>query len=279
MEISMGFIADVIKTIFLGVIQGITEWLPISSTGHLLIFNSIWPMLPNEFFDVFKVVIQFGSILAVIFLYWHRLNPWDGRKNEKQKKRTFNLWLKVLIGCIPAGVFGLILNDLIDSVLSANFVIAVTLIAYGIIFIVVEKHPKKATIKNIESMDYLTALKIGFFQCLALIPGTSRSGATILGGLYSGCTRTLSSEYSFFIAIPTMAGASLLKIVKYVHVNGMFPISQLFLLLLGTFISFVVSLFTIRSLINYVKKHDFTVFGYYRIVLGILVLLLFYVLR
>lgn len=275
----MGFIADVIKTIFLGIIQGITEWLPISSTGHLLIFNSIWPMLPNEFFDVFKVVIQFGSILAVIFLYWHRLNPWDGRKNEKQRKRTFNLWLKVLIGCIPAGVFGLILNDLIDSVLSANFVIAVTLIAYGIIFIVVEKHPKKATIKNIESMDYLTALKIGFFQCLALIPGTSRSGATILGGLYSGCTRTLSSEYSFFIAIPTMAGASLLKIVKYVHVNGMFPMSQLFLLLLGTFISFVVSLFAIRSLINYVKKHDFTVFGYYRIVLGILVLLLFYVLR
>lgn len=275
----MGFIADVIKTIFLGIIQGITEWLPISSTGHLLIFNSIWPMLPNEFFDVFKVVIQFGSILAVIFLYWHRLNPWDGRKNEKQKKRTFNLWLKVLIGCIPAGAFGLILNDLIDSVLSANFVIAVTLIAYGIIFIVVEKHPKKATIKNIESMDYLTALKIGFFQCLALIPGTSRSGATILGGLYSGCTRTLSSEYSFFIAIPTMAGASLLKIVKYVHVNGMFPMSQLFLLLLGTFISFVVSLFAIRSLINYVKKHDFTVFGYYRIVLGILVLLLFYVLR
>lgn len=275
----MGFIADVIKTIFLGIIQGITEWLPISSTGHLLIFNSIWPMLPNEFFDVFKVVIQFGSILAVIFLYWHRLNPWDGRKNEKQKKRTFNLWLKVLIGCIPAGVFGLILNDLIDSVLSANFVIAVTLIAYGIIFIVVEKHPKKATIKNIESMDYLTALKIGFFQCLALIPGTSRSGATILGGLYNGCTRTLSSEYSFFIAIPTMAGASLLKIVKYVHVNGMFPMSQLFLLLLGTFISFVVSLFAIRSLINYVKKHDFTVFGYYRIVLGILVLLLFYVLR
>lgn len=275
----MGFIADVIKTIFLGIIQGITEWLPISSTGHLLIFNSIWPMLPNEFFDVFKVVIQFGSILAVIFLYWHRLNPWDGRKNEKQKKRTFNLWLKVLIGCIPAGVFGLILNDLIDSVLSANFVIAVTLIAYGIIFIVVEKHPKKATIKNIESMDYLTALKIGFFQCLALIPGTSRSGATILGGLYSGCTRTLSSEYSFFIAIPTMAGASLLKIVKYVHVNGMFPMSQLFLLLLGTFISFVVSLFAIRSLINYVKNHDFTVFGYYRIVLGILVLLLFYVLR
>lgn len=275
----MGFIADVIKTIFLGIIQGITEWLPISSTGHLLIFNSIWPMLPNEFFDVFKVVIQFGSILAVIFLYWHRLNPWDGRKNEKQKKRTFNLWLKVLIGCIPAGVFGLILNDLIDSVLSSNFVIAVTLIAYGIIFIVVEKHPKKATIKNIESMDYLTALKIGFFQCLALIPGTSRSGATILGGLYSGCTRTLSSEYSFFIAIPTMAGASLLKIVKYVHVNGMFPMSQLFLLLLGTFISFVVSLFAIRSLINYVKKHDFTVFGYYRIVLGILVLLLFYVLR
>ncbi len=274
----MAFILDLIKTIFLGIIQGITEWLPISSTGHLLIFNSIWPMLPEAFFDVFKVVIQFGSILAVVFLYWHRLNPWDGKKNAAQKNRTFNLWLKVIVGCIPAGIIGLILNDLIDSYLSANFVIAVTLIAYGLIFIVVEKKPKKPSIHKIEEMDYKTALKIGFFQCLALIPGTSRSGATILGGLFSGCTRTISSEYSFFIAIPTMVGASLLKIVKYLSHYGLFSFSQLILLLLGTFISFVVSLLAIRSLMNYVKKHDFTIFGYYRIFLGIFVLLLFYVL-
>lgn len=273
----MSFLTDIIKTIFLGIIQGITEWLPISSTGHLLIFNSIWPMLPVEFFDVFKVVIQFGSILAVLFLYWYRLNPWDGRKNEQQKKRTFNLWTKVIVGCIPAGVIGLILNDLIDSYLSANFVIAVTLIAYGLIFIVVEKKPKRPTIQKVETMRYGTALKIGFFQCLALIPGTSRSGATILGGLFSGCTRTLASEYSFFIAIPTMAGASLLKIVKYVASNGMFSFQQFVLLFLGTLISFLVSLVAIRSLMNYVKKHDFTVFGWYRIVVGILILLLFYI--
>ena len=273
----MTFIADLIKTIFLGIIQGITEWLPISSTGHLLIFNSIWPMLPESFFDVFKVVIQFGSIIAVLFLYWHRLNPWDGKKNKAQKNRTFNLWLKVIVGCIPAGIIGLILNDIIDSYLSANFVIAVTLIAYGIIFIVVEKNPKKANIHKIEEMSFGTALKIGFFQCLALIPGTSRSGATILGGLFSGCTRTIASEFSFFIAIPTMAGASLLKIVKYIAHNGMFTGSQLTLLILGTFISFIVSLVAIRSLMNYVKKHDFTVFGWYRIALGILVIVLFYI--
>ncbi len=274
----MAFILDLIKTIILGIIQGITEWLPISSTGHLLIFNSIWPMLPEAYFDVFKVVIQFGSILAVLFLYWHRLNPWDGKKNKAQKNRTFNLWLKVIVGCIPAGIIGLILNDIIDSYLSANFVIAVTLIAYGLIFIVVEKKPKKPTIHKIEEMDYKTALQIGFFQCLALIPGTSRSGATILGGLFTGCTRTIASEYSFFIAIPTMVGASLLKIVKYFSNYGLFSFSQLILLIIGTLISFVVSLIAIRSLMNYVKKHDFTIFGYYRIFLGIFVLLLFYVL-
>lgn len=186
--------------------------------------------------------------------------------------------MKVIVGCIPAGIIGLILNDIIDSYLSANFVIAVTLIAYGLIFIVVEKKPKKPTIHKIEEMDYKTALQIGFFQCLALIPGTSRSGATILGGLFTGCTRTIASEYSFFIAIPTMVGASLLKIVKYFSNYGLFSFSQLILLIIGTLISFVVSLIAIRSLMNYVKKHDFTIFGYYRIFLGIFVLLLFYVL-
>lgn len=274
----MNFIFDVIKTFFLGIIQGITEWLPISSTGHLLIFNSIWPMLPSDFFDVFKVVIQFGSILAVLVLYFRRLNPWDSKKSERQKKNTYDLWLKVIIGVIPAVILGFLLNDVIDNVLSQNFVIAVTLIAYGIIFIVVERHPRKPGIRSIDEMDYKTALKIGFFQCLALIPGTSRSGATILGGLYSGCTRTIASEYSFFIAIPTMFGASLLKVLKYLLTVGVFSLGQTVLLLLGTLISFVVSIYAIRSLLNYVKKNDFTIFGWYRIVVGIFIIFFFYIL-
>ena len=274
----MTFLFDLIKTICLGIIQGITEWLPISSTGHLLIFNSIWPMLPAEFFDVFKVVIQFGSILAVLYLFHHRLNPWDKSKTEKEKILTYNLWIKVIVGVIPAAVIGLLLNDIIDEYLSQNFVIAVALIAYGIIFIIVEQHPKKPTIKSIYRMDYKTALKIGFFQCLALIPGTSRSGATILGGLLSGCTRTLASEYSFFIAIPTMFGASLLKVVKYLTNTGMFTLSQLILLLVGTVVSYIVSLFAIRALLDYVKTHDFKVFGWYRIILGCFIILFFYIL-
>ena len=274
----MTFLFDLIKTICLGIIQGITEWLPISSTGHLLIFNSIWPMLPAEFFDVFKVVIQFGSILAVLYLFHHRLNTWDKSKTEKEKIRTYNLWIKVIVGVIPAAVIGLLLNDIIDEYLSQNFVIAVALIAYGIIFIIVEQHPKKPTIKSIYRMDYKTALKIGFFQCLALIPGTSRSGATILGGLLSGCTRTLASEYSFFIAIPTMFGASLLKVVKYLTNTGMFTLSQLILLLVGTVVSYIVSLFAIRALLDYVKTHDFKVFGWYRIILGCFIILFFYIL-
>lgn len=274
----MTFLFDFIKTICLGIIQGITEWLPISSTGHLLIFNSIWPMLPAEFFDVFKVVIQFGSILAVLYLFHHRLNPWDRSKSEKEKVRTYNLWIKVIVGVIPAAVIGLLLNDIIDQYLSQNFVIAVTLIAYGIIFIIVEQHPKKPIIKSIYRMDYKTALEIGFFQCLALIPGTSRSGATILGGLLLGCSRTLASEYSFFIAIPTMFGASLLKVVKYMTHTGMFTLSQLVLLLVGTGVSYVVSLFAIRALLNYVKNHDFKVFGWYRIILGCFIILFFYIL-
>lgn len=274
----MTFLFDLIKTICLGIIQGITEWLPISSTGHLLIFNSIWPMLPAEFFDVFKVVIQFGSILAVLYLFHHRLNPWDKSKTEKEKIRTYNLWIKVIVGVIPAAVIGLLLNDIIDEYLSQNFVIAVALIAYGIIFIIVEQHPKKPTIKSIYRMDYKTALKIGFFQCLALIPGTSRSGATILGGLLSGCTRTLASEYSFFIAIPTMFGASLLKVVKYLTNTGMFTLSQLILLLVGTVVSYIVSLFAIRALLDYVKTHDFKVFGWYHIILGCFIILFFYIL-
>ena len=274
----MSFIIDLIKTIILGIVQGITEWLPVSSTGHLILFDSLWPLTPPEFFNVFKVVIQFGSILAVLFLYFKKLNPLDPSKSNKQKKDTFSLWGKVIVGVIPAGIIGLLLDDIIDGYLSANFVIAITLIAYGIIFIIVEKNPKPVTINKLEQLDYLTSLKIGFFQCLALIPGTSRSGATILGGLHCGCSRYVASEFSFFIAIPVMAGASLLKIVKYIMGFGFFSFSQLVLLIIGTFISFIVSIFAIRTLLNYVRKHNFTVFGYYRIALGIFVLLFFYIL-
>ncbi|WP_444294139.1 undecaprenyl-diphosphate phosphatase [Holdemanella porci] len=273
----MIFLSSIVKTILLGIIQGITEWLPISSTGHLILFASIWPLEPVTFFEVFKVVIQFGSILAVLMLYYQKLNPFDKRKLFKKRKQTLQLWSKVIVGVIPAAIFGLLLDDIIEGYLSANFVIAVALIAYGIIFILVEKNPRQEKIETIEQVDYLSALKIGCFQCLALIPGTSRSGATILGGLYCGCSRTVASEFSFFLAIPVMFGASLLKVIKYFIKVGLFNFGQLFLLLLGTFVAFVVSLFAIKALLNYVKSHDFTIFGWYRIILGIFVIIFFYV--
>ena len=274
----MIFLINIIKTILLGIIQGITEWLPISSTGHLILFASIWPIEPAQFFEVFKVVIQFGSILAVLVLYYQQLNPFDKRKTKIKKKQTLQLWSKVIMGVIPAAVIGFLFDDIIEGYLSKNFVIAVALITYGIIFILIEKHPRQEKIRTLEQVDYFSALKIGFFQCLALIPGTSRSGATILGGLYCGCSRTVASEFSFFLAIPVMFGASLLKVIKYFVNVGLFSLSQLVLLFVGTIVAFIVSLFAIKALLNYVKKHDFTVFGWYRIILGIFVILFFYVL-
>ena len=274
----MTFLINIIKTILLGIIQGITEWLPISSTGHLILFASIWPIEPAQFFEVFKVFIQFGSILAVLVLYYQKLNPFDKRKTKIKKKQTLQLWSKVIVGVIPAAVIGFLFDDIIEGYLSKNFVIAVALITYGIIFILIEKHPRQEKIRTLEQVDYLSALKIGFFQCLALIPGTSRSGATILGGLYCGCSRTVASEFSFFLAIPVMFGASLLKVIKYFVNVGLFSLSQLVLLFVGTIVAFIVSLFAIKALLNYVKKHDFTVFGWYRIILGIFVILFFYVL-
>lgn len=273
----MTFLSSIVKTILLGIIQGITEWLPISSTGHLILFASIWPLEPVTFFEAFKVVIQFGSILAVLVLYYQKLNPFDKCKSFKKRKQTLQLWSKVIVGVIPAAIIGLLLDDIIEGYLSANFVIGVALIAYGIIFILVEKNPRQEKIETIEQVDYLSALEIGCFQCLALIPGTSRSGATILGGLYCGCSRTVASEFSFFLAIPVMFGASLLKVIKYFIKVGLFNFGQLFLLLLGTFVAFVVSLFAIKALLNYVKSHDFTIFGWYRIILGIFVIIFFYV--
>ncbi len=271
----MDFI-EICKAIVLGIIQGITEWLPISSTGHLILFDKIWPMnaLP-EFFEVFKVVIQFGSILAVLVLYFHKLNPFSSRKSETEKGDTLALWGKVVVGCIPIVVVGLPLDMILEDYLSGEFVIAATLILYGIAFILIEKRRHEPTMRTLSDLTYSAAFFIGCFQVLAAIPGTSRSGATILGAVLLGCSRYVASEFSFFLAVPVMAGASGLKLLKYFLNVGMFTFSQWLLLFIGTAVSFVVSVFAIRLLLTYIRRHDFKIFGVYRIVLGIIVLVYF----
>lgn len=272
----MSAFIDFLKAIVLGIVQGITEWLPVSSTGHMILLNEFWPLTPPEFFDVFKVVIQFGSILAVLVLFFHKLNPWSPKKSARQKQATFQLWLKVIVGCIPAGIVGLALDNVVDRYLSTPLIIAVTLIVYGVIFIWAAHHPRKPSITTLGQLTYKDAFKIGCFQCLAIIPGTSRSGATILGGMYEGCSRPIASEFSFFIAIPVMAAASLLRVVKFMLKGPGFTGLQIGLLVTGTLVAFVVSIVAIRALMNYVRNHTFEVFGWYRIALGILVLILFY---
>ncbi len=271
----MDFI-EICKAVILGIIQGITEWLPISSTGHLILFDRIWPMTSSpEFFEVFKVVIQFGSILAVIVLYFHKLNPFSPQKSISEKKDALELWKKVIIGCIPIVIVGLPLDMILEDYLSGEFVIAATLIIYGIGFIVIENIVHKPTMRSLEALTYRTAFLIGCFQVLAAIPGTSRSGATILGAVLLGCSRYVASEFSFFLAVPVMAGASSLKLLKYFLKVGMFTGGEWLLLMIGTFISFIVSVFAIRMLLSYIRKHDFKVFGVYRIILGIIVILYF----
>ncbi|MCI8850088.1 MAG: undecaprenyl-diphosphate phosphatase [Erysipelotrichaceae bacterium] len=271
----MDFI-EICKAVILGIIQGITEWLPISSTGHLILFDRIWPMTSSpEFFEVFKVVIQFGSILAVIVLYFHKLNPFSPQKSISEKKDALELWKKVIIGCIPIVIVGLPLDMILEDYLSGEFVIAATLIIYGIAFIVIENIVHKPTMRSLEALTYRTAFLIGCFQVLAAIPGTSRSGATILGAVLLGCSRYVASEFSFFLAVPVMAGASSLKLLKYFLKVGMFTGGEWLLLMIGTFISFIVSVFAIRMLLSYIRKHDFKVFGVYRIILGIIVILYF----
>lgn len=271
----MDFI-EICKAILLGIIQGITEWLPISSTGHLILVDKIWPMTSSpEFFEVFKVVIQFGSILAVLMLYFHKLNPFSSRKTLREKQDTFALWKKVVVGCIPIVIVGLPLDMILEDYLSGEFVIAATLILYGIAFIVIENRPQHPTMRTLEDLSYRAAFLIGCFQVLAAIPGTSRSGATILGAVLLGCSRYVASEFSFFLAVPVMAGASGLKLIKYFLKVGMFTGSEWLLLFIGTFVSFVVSVFAIRMLLSYIRKHDFKIFGVYRIVLGLIVLVYF----
>ncbi len=271
----MDFI-EICKAVILGIIQGITEWLPISSTGHLILFDKIIPMASSpEFFEVFKVVIQFGSILAVVLLYFHKLNPFSSRKSEQAKREALALWRKVIIGCVPIVIVGVPLDMILESYLSGEFVIATTLILYGIAFIVIESRPKRPSVQSLDDLSDKTAFLIGCFQVLAAVPGTSRSGATILGAVLLGCSRYVASEFSFFLAVPVMAGASGLKLLKYFVKVGMFSFGELGLLLIGTFVSFIVSVFAIRMLLTYIRKHDFKIFGVYRIVLGVIVLVYF----
>lgn len=271
----MMIIIELLKTVLLGIVQGITEWLPISSTGHMILVDAFLPLtvytdpiVNKEFVDMFMVVIQFGSILAVLLLYFNKLNPFSTSKSAEQKKGTWVLWSKVLVAAIPAAIVGLLFDDIIDALLYNPLTVAITLFVYGVLFIVIEKTKKKPTIKNLDDLDYLTALKIGGFQMLALIPGTSRSGSTILGASIVGCSRKVASEFSFFLAIPMMFGASLLKIIK---LKMSLDLIGIVILLLGMVVAFFVSLVAIKSLLKYIRKHDFTAFGYYRIVLAIII--------
>ncbi|MBQ6558799.1 MAG: undecaprenyl-diphosphate phosphatase [Clostridia bacterium] len=266
------FIFEFIKSIILGIVEGITEWLPISSTGHLILMNGV--MNNYDTFtssDLFLYVIQLGAILAVVTLYFHKLNPFSPTKTKREKRDTWQMWFKVIVACVPAAVIGLILDDYMESI-ETWYVVGAMLIIYGIAFIVVENMNKKKTVNSMGDMTYKTALMIGMFQVLSIIPGTSRSGATILGATLIGCSRAVAAEFSFFLAIPVMFGVSLLKIVK---AGLMMPFSDWMILLAGMVVAYVVSLYAIKFLVSYVKKHDFKAFGWYRIILGIVVMLFF----
>ncbi len=274
---------EILKVILLGIIEGITEWLPISSTGHILLFDEILPLNISprkEFMEVFKVVIQLGAILAVVVLFWKKLFPFSMRKKEGKNKLNadmgiLSLWGKVIVACIPAGVFGLLFDDLLEEYLQTPLVISITLIVYGVAFIWIENRNKTRTlgVQTTAELTYKQALYIGLFQVLSLIPGTSRSGATILGALLIGITRPVGAEFTFFLAIPVMLGASALKILKFILDFGTFTGVELGYILLAMAVAFIVSMIAIKFLMNFVKKHDFKVFGWYRIGLGVLVIL------
>lgn len=278
----MQLLLDFFKTIVLGIVEGVTEWLPISSTGHLIIFQDLMQFENSEnitenFSSMFEVVIQLGAILAVLVIFWKKLNPFTRDKTAVQKKETFSIWGKVIIGCLPAAILGFLLDDWLDEHLYNSVTVSITLIVYGILFILVEWYnsKRKPQVTSLAGMTYLTAFFIGAFQVLSLIPGTSRSGATILGAILIGCSRYVAAEYSFFLAIPVMFGASGLKIVKFLADGQTFSGEQIFILITGMIVSFIVSMFAIRFLMNFVKKHDFKIFGYYRIIIGLILIILF----
>ena len=270
------FIIELLKAVFLGIVEGITEWLPISSTGHLILVNEFLNLRRSkDFIDMFNIVIQLGAILAVMVIYFKRLNPFQPGKTAREVQLTWQLWLKVVIACIPSAFFGLLLDDWMEAHLSNFFVVAIMLVVYGIAFIWIEDRNRRVEPKvtDLARMSYKTAFYIGLFQVLSIIPGTSRSGATILGGIIVGTSRSVAADFTFFLGIPTMFGYSGLKAVKYFIDGNTLTGGQVAILLVASVTAFVVSLFVIRFLMNYIKKHDFTVFGKYRIVLGIIVLL------
>ena len=268
---------EILKAILFGIVEGITEWLPISSTGHLILLDELVKLKVSEaFYEMFQVVIQLGAIGAVIVLFFHKLNPFSPKKNQSQKNKTWSLWFKVVAAVLPSAVIGLLLDDWMDEHLYNYLVVAIALIIYGVAFLFVEKRNKgKKSVESVHSIDLKTAILIGVFQCLSLIPGTSRSGSTILGGILLGVSRSAASEFSFFLAIPTMLGASALKLLKFVLEGVGITGLEIGVLLIGCVVSFAVSLLVIRGLMAYVKRHDFKPFGIYRIALGILVILYF----
>lgn len=266
---------DILKAIIFGIVEGITEWLPISSTGHLIIMEELLKLDQGDaFFEMFQVVIQLGAILAVVVIYFHKLNPFSPKKTQKQKMMTWQIWIKVVIGCLPAAVVGILFDDWIDKTLYHWYVVALMLIVYGILFIVVENYQKgkEPQVTKFSELTIPMILIIGVFQMLAMIPGTSRSGATIVGALMIGVSRSVATEYTFFLAIPVMFGASLLKLIKF---GFSFTAMQVAVLLVGMVVSFAVSIVAIKFLMSYIRKNDFKAFGYYRIVLGVIVFLFF----
>ena len=269
---------ELLKAVLFGIVEGITEWLPVSSTGHMILLDEFVKLNVSEaFYEMFQVVIQLGAIAAVLVLFFHKLNPFAPKKTKAQKHNTWVLWFKVIVAVLPSAVLGLALDDWMDEHLYNYVVVALMLIVYGIAFLFVENvnKSKGLKIKTVHDIDYKTALLIGAFQCLSLIPGTSRSGSTILGAILLGVSRSAGAEFSFFLAIPTMLGASALKLVKYILEGVTASGTEIMVLLVGCVVSFLVSLLVIKGLMNYVRKHNFALFGVYRIVLGMAVLIYF----
>lgn len=273
---------EIIKAIVYGIVEGITEWLPVSSTGHLILLNDIMPMKVSiEFWKMFLVVIQLGAILAVVIHFWVKIWPFNTKVKNKPFIRydVFNMWIKIIVACIPAAIVGILFDDLVDKYLYNSTVVAIMLILVGIAFIIVENKNKglKPRVESLRELTYKDAIIIGLFQVIAaVLPGTSRSGSTIIGGLVIGVSRKVVTEFTFFLAIPVMFGASLLKLVKF---GFNFTLAEGIILAIGMIVAFFVSIFVIRVLMSYIKKHDFKVFGYYRILLGIVVLVYFWIIR
>lgn len=269
---------EFLKAILFGIVEGVTEWLPISSTGHLILLNEFVTLNVTEAFQsMFDVVIQLGAILAVVVLFFHKLNPFSPKKTQGEKKDTWNLWFKVIVAIIPSGIVGVLLDDWMEAHLHTAVVVSLALIIYGVAFILVERRNKNLAprVGSVWNIDWKLALGIGLFQCLSLIPGTSRSGSTILGAILLGASRSAGAEFSFFMAIPTMLGASAIKMLKFFLSGVPMTGTEVGVLVIGCAVAFLVSLLTIRALMEYVRKHSFSAFGVYRIVLGALVLAYF----